>query len=167
MGVVCQVCQQAPATVHVTDIEASNGQRSERHMCEGCAHKEGVTVQQHQPINAILEKLVKHGAGMKELVQATCPACGISFREFRSQGLLGCPNDYKAFEKFLSPLIERAHGQTHHVGKVPSRAGSVAKKTAERQRLHNLLDEAVGEENYELAAKLRDQLRTVDAHEQD
>lgn len=124
-------------------------------------------MKQHEPINNILAKFVQQqaGSGIKEAADRTCPKCGISFREFRAQGLLGCPHDYVAFSKHLTPLIERAHGAGgEHVGKRPRRAGGSAGKQSTLRQLHRKLSDAVEREDYEAAAKLRDQIKVLEAN---
>src|SRR4051812_6106211 len=111
----------------------------------------------------------------------TCPSCGTGYLEFRQSGLLGCPECYKAFESQLGPLLERAHeGGTHHTGRLPKRAlGGAPNPSAPQPRamptppsptevkakritqLQKQLDDAVKAEQYEKAAKLRDELRTL------
>ena len=167
MAIPCQNCNQAPATVHITDIVPPHGEKRERHLCESCAESEGITMKQHEPINTILAKFVQHkvGAGLKEVANLSCPKCGISFREFRAQGQLGCPHDYEVFAEYLTPLIERAHGGAKdHVGKVPQRLGPVVSERAELLRLQRQLDEAVEKEDYEAAAGLRDRIKTLQAN---
>jgi protein arginine kinase activator len=93
------------------------------------------------------------------LAEMACPLCGQKFMEFRAEGRLGCPNDYDVFKSGLLPLISRAHGTTRHVGKVPRHALNVAS----RLQLRAQLREAVDREDYELAARLRDQLRQKEA----
>jgi protein arginine kinase activator len=70
------------------------------------------------------------------------------------------------FEKELTPLLQRAHeGQTHHVGKVPTRRGGTGvptKKTIDLTKLRKELARAVEAEDYERAAKLRDQIRQAE-----
>ncbi len=167
MGILCQNCKQAKATVHLTDIQP-DGEPVERHLCEQCANQEGVTLKPHEPINLMLEKFVKLGADLQEAAERTCPECGMTFGEFRSLGQLGCPNDYKVFADLLMPLIERAHdGGSEHVGKVPGRADSSGKKRAEIHRLRRELDRAVESEDYEKAAKLRDRLKEMAAGSSD
>lgn len=108
-----------------------------------------------------------------------CPSCGLGYAQFRNNGLLGCPDCYVAFEGQLAPLLARAHeGGTHHTGKraqrlrnqpetarpassaaTPNKADDAeaefrSKVAATRRRLN----EAVAAEQYELAAKLRDEL---------
>jgi protein arginine kinase activator len=167
MAIPCQNCKQAPATVHVTDIVPPHGEKRERHLCESCAEEEGITMKQHEPINTILAKFVqqKIGGGMEEVANLTCPNCGVTFREFRAQGVFGCPHDYQVFAEYITPLIERAHGgATRHVGKVPKRSGLRADEQAELGRLQRRLSEAVKREDYETAACLRDQIKAVQGH---
>ena len=166
MGIPCQNCNQAPATVHITDIVPPHGEKRERHLCESCAEAEGITLKQHEPINAILAKFVqqKAGSGLQEVANLTCPRCGMSFREFRAQGQLGCPHDYEVFAEYLAPLVERAHGgATEHVGKVPQRLGPSLGRRAELLRLRRELTEAVEREDYETAAQLRDRISALQA----
>ena len=162
MGILCQQCKQANATVHLTDIQP-DGEPVERHLCEDCATREGVTMKPHEPINVMLEKFVKIGAGMQEAAQRKCPHCGISFGEFRAQGLLGCPHDYEEFKDLLLPLIERAHdGSGQHVGKAPGQTDQAGRRRARIMRLRRELDSAVTTEDYEKAAKLRDELKQLE-----
>src|SRR5918997_73979 len=101
----------------------------------------------------------------KALGQA-CDACGVTWTEFRQGGLFGCPNDYTLFEKDLTPLLQRAHeGATHHVGKVPTRRGGTGvpmKRQVDLTKLRKELAKAVEAEDYERAAKLRDQIRQAE-----
>jgi protein arginine kinase activator len=65
-----------------------------------------------------------------------------------------------AFEAALAPLLERAQeGATHHVGKAPRRAGTGEQRQQLLTRMRKRLAEAVESEDYELAARLRDDLR--------
>ena len=161
MSVACQLCNQAKATVHITDTAP---EKRERHLCEDCAEKEGVIIkQQHHTTNEILQQFIKHKTGLGGADDLACPKCGLTFREFQMKGQLGCPHDYAAFEKLLSPLIQRAHGgAAHHVGKVPPTAEPVVQKQTTVLRLRRELQEALDQENYELAARVRDQLRSLE-----
>jgi protein arginine kinase activator len=60
----------------------------------------------------------------------------------------------------LSTLLERAHeGATHHIGKVPRRAGAGEQRQALLMRMRKQLNDAVIDEDYERAARLRDDIR--------
>lgn len=161
MSLACQRCQQSKATVHITDTVP---EKRERHLCEACAEKEGIIVKQHyQTTNEVLQQFIKHKAGIGEANSLTCSNCGLSFREFQDKGHLGCPNDYTAFASALMPLIERAHGgATHHVGKVPPTASAGLKRETGLLRLRRTLKTAVNDEDYELAARVRDEIKTLE-----
>ena len=158
----CELCGKRPATVHLTEILESQEKR-ERHLCEECAIKEGVIIKQHHTTNEILQQFIKQKTGLGGADELTCPKCGVSFREFQTRGQLGCANDYVAFQSVLMPLIERAHeGATHHVGKVPVTADETLRRQAGLVRLRRELQEALDHEDYENAARLRDQLRHLE-----
>lgn len=153
---LCQQCKKQTATVHLTDLV--KGDKRERHLCEECASKEGIAVKQHVSINEVLNSFLMSSSGVQELAKIRCPDCGMSFVEFRSQGLLGCPRDYEVFGDAIGSVVERAQdGKTQHTGKVP---GQQVEDPAlqERHRLQRELRDAVEREDYELAARLRDQL---------
>ena len=153
----CDKCGR-DATVHLTEIV--DGEKIEKDLCEECAVSEGVTIKTQVPISQILEELVLQSAAGGELGRLKCDVCGITFMEFRQQGLLGCPNDYEAFEKVLVPLLERAHaGGSSHTGNVPGTAPADQRKQTELLRLRSQLREAVTGEDYERAAKIRDRIK--------
>jgi len=149
-------------------VEVRQGQKIEKHLCEQHAAEEGLAIKSvHAPINELLTNFVKvHSASAPE-VNVTggpvCEECGMTFAEFRKGTLLGCPECYKAFERLLSTLLERAHeGGTHHIGKVPRRAGAGEQRQALLRRMRKQLNDAVIEEDYERAARLRDDIRRVE-----
>jgi protein arginine kinase activator len=169
----CENCGNKPATVLLTEIR--NGKTIEKHLCEQCAaQSEGLPVsKQHTPINELLTNFVMAHAGLQKEVGTACEHCGITWAEFRQSGLLGCEHDYDAFDKDLTPLLQRAHeGSAHHTGKTPARSGGkpgvpVPEATPKRKavdipRLRKELARAVELEDYERAAKLRDQIREAE-----
>lgn len=162
MNLACQSCKKRPATVHLTDI-LPGGEKRERHLCEQCAAQEEVmpkAAQAHVPLDELLAGLVVGKAAIQQLAELKCPHCGLTFVEFRQNGLLGCPRDYDAFEKALVPLIERAHeGSSHHIGKVPRRLGTPRPTENDLIRLKRRLAKAVEDEQYEEAARLRDKIK--------
>jgi protein arginine kinase activator len=56
------------------------------------------------------------------------------------------------------------HGSSHHVGEAYLSAGprEVDEKQVEISNLRNKLKQAIETENFELAAEIRDQLRTLE-----
>ena len=160
----CNGCHK-PKTVHITEIK--NGKKLEKHLCKDCPlANDGVAGKSHQPINELLSNFVMAHSGQGKQQTKTCEVCGMTWAKFKSSGLLGCENDYAVFEEELTPLLKRAHeGATHHVGKVPARRGAEGSERASRPsvgRLRKELARAVEAEDYEAAARLRDQIGTAE-----
>ncbi|NLE60258.1 MAG: DNA helicase UvrBC, partial [Planctomycetes bacterium] len=109
--------------------------------------------------NDVLNSFLMSQASVQEMARVKCPDCGITFVEFRNQGLLGCANDYEVFGRALTSVIERAQdGQTRHTGKRPGQTVQIDPVQQERFRLQRELREAIEREDYEQAARIRDQL---------
>lgn len=159
----CENCNERDATVHLTEIV--NDTKKEIHLCEECARQKGVTIKA-QLHNLSIPEFVGHLAETpgpaSEEEDATCETCGLTFAKFRSQGKLGCPDDYVVFREPLLGLLERIHGGTQHRGKVPSRATTEIARQKELMQLREELRNAVDAENYERAAQLRDRIRTIE-----
>lgn len=161
----CERCKKAQATFHLLNIDRSGG-KAERHLCDKCAAEEGLLQSPKTTIdlNEVLENFI---AGSKtsasDLSNLVCEECGISYVEFRNQGLLGCAHDYQVFKEQIGRLLERTHaGATHHVGKTPRSLGTVHKPQNDLRRLRRQLDEAVAGEDYERAAELRDRIQELE-----
>ncbi len=161
MNMPCQRCHEAKATVHITDTVP---EQRERHLCEDCAEKEGVIQKQHATTNEILQQFIKQKAGLGSTDTLSCPQCGITFTEFQLKGQLGCAHDYVAFQSVLKPLIQRAHaGALQHAGKSPANVDQSVRKLGGLRRLRRELEEAIGGEDYELAARVRDRITKMES----
>ena len=94
--------------------------------------------------------------------QQACPDCGIKFVDFRNSHRLGCGRDYEVFREELMPLLENIHGETRHCGKTPRNYPKTKQAEAALTQLRQRLKRAVDREDYEEAARLRDQIRTLE-----
>jgi len=160
----CSRCSK-PATLHITEIR--HGTVQAVHLCESCAQEylsNSSMTESPEPSDQLAAQLSQlDEEELQEYEDLVCPNCGMTFREFRQQGRLGCPHDYVAFEDELMPLLENIHGETQHVGKVPKRAPHASKRQYELIRLRNQLKSAVDDEQYEEAARLRDEIQSLEA----
>jgi protein arginine kinase activator len=170
---LCETCQQNAASVHITQLTAppatspdGNGQYAQKHVCEACAQKMSLL---HVPIVKKIQldiwKLVESARQSREQGGLACPSCGMTLAEFRSKGRLGCPKDYEVFREHLDPLLMRMHNALEHAGRLP---GIEEEELKRQQRIHELrgrLDNAIREEDYEDAARIRDELKTLGSTE--
>lgn len=167
---LCQECGGKPATVHITRVV--NGEKSEVNLCEECAqkyhYKWGWGAMPAFSLNKFLAGLLEHDPFWQaqveeETVRAPrCPTCGLTLDEFSQSGKLGCGDCYEAFAGRLQPLLKRVHGATEHAGKAPGALGEVRRKRRELDRLREHLRQLVAREEFEEAARVRDQIRQLE-----
>jgi len=161
---VCDSCGSGDAVVNLTEIV--NNEMTMSHLCEKCAAEKGLGTEPEPvnfPLTDFLAQMGDEPAGKHVDESAQCTFCGLTFKDFRETGRLGCPHCYATFESHLRSLLRRIHGGTAHVGKVylspdPS-IGEVEKRL---EGLRRRLQRAVDSEDFERAAELRDEIRTFE-----
>ncbi len=155
----CGRCSK-PAVLHITELR--QGEVQALHLCETCA-KDYLSHAQPSKSGAMPDvDQSSEDAVLDDLELQVCPNCGIAFKEFRTQGRLGCPHDYVVFEEELLPLLENIHGETKHVGKIPKRSPQSSQLQFQLIKLRNELRSSVEEERYEDSARIRDSIRKLE-----
>lgn len=163
----CEECGR-PATVHVTAI--SNGQRQDHHLCENCAREKGELEFMPDPQKA-LESWIASLAGMVGAMPAipsqapadvVCEHCGLTFREFVQTSQLGCPQCYRSMAAALHPVISHVQGTAPYGGKLPTKVHHAVRREKDIRRLRETLAKHVANEEYEEAARVRDELHTLE-----
>lgn len=163
----CQQCQKREANVHFTQVK--NGNKVEMYLCSQCAEKNGqFSFSPQLNLGGFLWGVPGFGGGMgfaeiEQPREVHCDICGISFDDFRKTGKLGCANCYRVFRENLSPILRRLHGSTDHTGKVPVKLSECIRTTDELEKLRSELAVAIGDEQYEKAAELRDRIRELES----
>ncbi|MDH5315331.1 MAG: UvrB/UvrC motif-containing protein [Gemmatimonadota bacterium] len=163
----CGECGKREAVVTLTQVV--EGEARTVGLCETCAAEKGIQTAgsaEQTPLGGFLSALWKGtepGGPGEPAATGKCSGCGATFADFRETGRLGCAECYRTFEPALRVLLRRYHGSTHHHGR---RQLPVATTGAEAQAdlaatLKEQLRLAIGTENFELAAELRDRLRDL------
>ncbi|MFM2164648.1 MAG: hypothetical protein RL325_1085 [Planctomycetota bacterium] len=153
----CDCCPN-PAVVHETIVR--NGEKSEVHLCAEHAVEQGYILPTNTGPALVVGKLLEKATQAAARSIKACRSCGMTMQSLREAGLVGCSECYRVFEEELSTLIERTQdGATAHVGRHPAHAGSLIDRAAVRNRLARELREAVSREEYERAARLRDEMQ--------
>jgi len=160
---VCDQCRERDAVVHLTQIVENAV--SQVHLCEKCAAERGiettVSVPQH-PLGDFLQAVQQQAVQLPGDA-ARCAYCGTSLRDFRASGRLGCAHCYSAFEHSLRELLRRVHGSTRHNGwRHESPDPELMSRELTLHGLREQLQRAVSEEQFEVAATLRDQIRGLE-----
>ena len=154
---ICERCQQKQASVHLQQI--INGNKTERHFCKDCAAKFEMPISLDQFFQGFIGSI----ASSPKAAGATCQKCGFSYKRFRDSGRLGCKECYPAFRNELVSLLKHLHGSSEHQGKFPKKAGAELLSKRHIKTLRQQLNKAVESEEYEDAARLRDEIKRFEA----
>lgn len=158
----CELCKQNEAAVHLK--HAFNGEVREVHLCSDCAAKKGF-VAKLSPAS-LTDFLFGMEAQRKVEPQGTdisCPNCHMRRSDFRKNSRFGCSVCYQAFSEELVPLLDEFQKGHQHVGKVPVRE----KNAVELAALQKKLELAVEIQNFEEAARLRDEIQALRSNRTD
>jgi protein arginine kinase activator len=157
----CCVCKEKPATVHLTQIVGDKMQKLD--LCEDCAKAKGV----NDPASFAMADLMLGLGASQELdpsagaVEIKCPRCGFSQADFKKSGRLGCPECYRTFSEGLAGLLKTMHKGTRHIGKAPEALRQTRDNSDRLKTLQKKLAKAIETEDFELAARLRDEIKLM------
>jgi len=176
---LCQRCSQNPAAIHVQ--RNINGKRTQIHLCQNCYKDLGGTSSSDFGWPTLLGGIdgLQTAVGLPTIKQSPkCDSCGLSYEQFISNGKFGCANCYGEFHEKLEQMFKRLHGSATHLGRLPgtektektedkevkkeaSPKVSKSKKKTKEEKIADFKQKlaiAVKEEDYQLAAKLRDKI---------
>lgn len=157
---LCERCHNNPATAILT--QTVNGRTITEHLCAECAYLNGFTgLFNGFPFSEVLQSMSRASGGKR------CEGCGASLDEIVESGRIGCAECYKTFRAELAPTIQNIHGKAIHVGKRPHRLRREIPEKVRLEQLKSDMQTAVSNENFEMAAKLRDEIRKLQQHTED
>ena len=187
---LCDNCGKREANVRYS--ENINGRRKELNLCEECSKKLGINhMDFSMPIDfsSFFGDFLEDFATpefmplFNEIKALKCNNCGSTFEDIANTGKLGCGNCYDVFEERLDPIIKRIQGANRHVGRVGKVIDSkIDEKIANQstpktekgnqprenrkgnqlEKLQEQLKQAIKEEKYEEAAKIRDAIKKIE-----
>lgn len=160
----CECCSKAEATIHLTQV--IDGEVKKLNLCQVCAQKNGIDLNSPISITDVLLGLGNPVSGEQVKTDAaefdlSCSRCQMTRAEFKKRARLGCPECYKAFMGELNAITQAMHHSRQHVGKIPARQGNEARITAQIAALQKDIETAIAKEEYEVAANLRDKIKSL------
>lgn len=161
---LCDECLKNKASVHMTSFV--NGQVKTVHLCTGCAAKrKKPAVISGFSFNDFMSAFYDEN----DTVDVVCKECGTTLVDFKKTGRLGCSNCYKVFKASILPVLKGIHLNVLHTGKRPGerveidftkeQVNEIKDKKTELKRELRI---AVSTENFEHAAKLRDEIALLE-----
>ncbi len=163
---LCDDCHKNEANIHITQISSEG--KIDKHLCEACAAKYGdfpPPGAKDFTVNDFLKGIFGKPVEEQETPPPTglvCPNCGMTFEDFAHSGKIGCSVCYDTFRRQITPLLTRIHGASAHSGKIPRSSGGALVARREVEILKEKLNNAVKNEEYENAAKYRDEIRALE-----
>lgn len=184
---LCGICKTKEARIFYTEVV--NGEKKEQYLCEECAAK-SMNFRLRAPfqgkefsLGGLLSGLFEGEQPQEETKETgntgigknlVCSDCGMTYEEFKEDGQFGCASCYQNFGRLLLRNIKNIQGSDVHTGKRPKNSsGQIARvpeEVPELSRLDRLtmqLQQAVEQEEFEMAASLRDQIRALKQPEED
>ena len=142
-----------------------NGVSQSTNLCRDCAIKEGVFTAQKTSLFDDLFSSFSNLLNFEQVENLVCPVCKTSLKEFKTTGKLGCPNCYEAFREEISKIIKRiAPFEKHSQDTIKIKVKK--EKLTKEEQIANLraeMKQAVAEERYEDAAKIKKQIAKLES----
>lgn len=164
----CEVCHQKAAKIHITQIQG--GKVTEFHICPDCAREHGISGGDFKtviPMEGFPGGPETEEESARRVAEdtKTCPVCNQTYRGFKESGRLGCAQCYDAFSEEIEPLLRRIQAGPRHAGKSPNQTHSATIDLVPLiQRKREQLRLAVSSEDFEAAARLRDEIKSLEGH---
>ena len=167
---LCEKCGKNEANVYMKNVV--NGKVTELHLCAACAGESGA-FKSASPFSAMggifdgmeqaFQGFFPGHAAPRTLSRGTvCPVCGATAQDIARTGRAGCADCYEMFGQVLEPVIRRIHGGAVHTGAIPGSAGAELSRKRRLEKLRGDLQDAIRREAFEEAARLRDEIRTLE-----
>ena len=190
---ICDECKKNNASIFYK--QTINGKTTEMHLCEECAEKAGLTSGIESSFTSPFDDIFSHMLfGVPDIspkllsMPEPCPVCGFTLRDIKKTSRFGCSECYKVFENYID---KRSIGDGEYKGKTPKSLGKKIKEIVtdaakdikeaisdqkeekaqakeikkDINALRAQLKKAVASEDYEQAAKLRDEIKALEASE--
>ncbi len=167
---LCQNCGKREATTHIKQV--INGDTAEQHLCANCAEHLGygdMFTGFGLSFSDMFGGFFGDSMQNKALApaQERCGKCGYSFQDIVREGKVGCADCYRSFYDKLKPSLQRIHGKVSHNGKTSLHTAEKQEPSREETLLEkkNQLQQAIAAQEFEQAAKLRDEIRAMEQEE--
>ncbi len=163
---ICQICNKNEANIVFTQIV--NNEKIVLQICTECAKKKGISVEIEKPSYPKVHSFIGSITGdigeksEKEIPDMTSNISGLTFAEFKKNGLFGCDKCHTAFGEHISNLLKQIHGTDIYEGKLPDELSGEGEKIQKLRSLRSKLKRCIELEDYERAAKLRDRISEIE-----
>lgn len=161
---ICPKCNNRLATIRYAEVV--DGVVTERYLCPECLAKMQQDAIPGFQIAAAAPAVAKPSAlDVAEdalRTQRACPACGTLLSSVLETGRVGCARCYQVFSQEIDDRLETMHHSLQHRGKTARVDDSKTQIRADLQTKRGLLRSMLKAEKYEEAARLRDEIQSLE-----
>lgn len=158
---LCQKCGKRTANVHYKQV--INGVVKEEFLCSECASAFNMSTPFENGADELFGNLFAGSSVFSGRAKRACPLCGATARDISVSGKVGCAKCYEVFKDELQRTVVGIHGNVHHVGRAPGKHKEAMELQARLDALKAEQQKAIEEQNFELAAELRDKINELSA----
>ncbi len=144
----CEICGERPAEIEY--IEVIRGKKRLLHLCKVCAEKQANGLRILVPEEE------------SEKIEITCPECGTPLSYVKTALRVGCPVCYNVFEGEIKDLLKKLQGSSTFSVHEDLKSSEEKDLIVIKHRLKKELEKAVESEDFEKAARLRDEINEID-----
>ncbi len=163
---LCENCKKNNATTYFK--RNINGNIQEVYLCSECAAKLDMGGMSSSLFDFLMPNQFRLRA---EREQKKC-GCGTTFYNISKSGKVGCPDCYETFKNELAAVLKKINGAKTHTGRGPERFKTAKVEPQKTEKVENAeenkettlrkqLEAAIKCENFEEAAKIRDQIKAL------
>lgn len=145
---------------NVTYEQNINGEVTTLRLCEKCAKKLGIF---NSFDNIFSPMVLDLDYILPEEIK--CKECGYTLSKYKSTGLFGCDECYNTFKKEIDSILLKIHGKNRMLKEKEVKNAVKDKKVNEVDVLKNKLKEHIEKEEFEEAAKIRDEIKKLENKE--
>ena len=161
---ICQICGKHNASMLVRQI--IDGKAKELYLCKACAKKHHIYSDDREmslSLKAIFDGLLPQLTAKEESNESArpvvCPDCGMPLSRVKEKKTIGCPRCFFYFRDTVVKLMQETSGEVFYAGQLPPQPETFSDRAVSLQHLEEELQKAVENEEYELAAYLRDKIK--------
>ena len=171
----CDFCKKNIATVHLIRVQNDNVEKVD--ICSECARDFSFFTEDdfYKDLSNILSRIFQ--ADQENIYESSkrqslgnldikknrsCPFCGTDQKSIKKQGKMGCPHCYNEFRSILLPIIKAIHQDIKYRGRIPETVPRQMKLEKSISDLRNRLKKEIFVENFEEAARIRDEIKQLE-----
>ena len=162
---LCDKCKINAATIYLK--QSINGKQFVYNLCEECSDKldfsfDNVLKNVLDDINELDFFSNFNFQKQESYFDKKCPNCKTTFNEFKTKGKFGCANCYLTFKEEIKPILNSIQTSSEHIGKIPQKVDGKIKIKRKILSLKEKLQIAIKNEEYEIAANIRDKIKEIE-----